>query len=191
MRLENTFDVPAPPESAWALLMDVPRVVPCMPGAELAETVDESHWKAKLEVRLGPIALTYAADVERTEVDEAARRIVLAANARELRGRGGAKATIESSLETTSGGTSVSVVTEITLSGTAAQFGGPVVKDVAAQLTREFAACLRQQLVVEPRASARGPGEPAPADSAVPRTKPISGFSLLVRALLSRLKQRR
>ena len=79
MRLENTFDVPAPPESAWALLMDVPRVVPCMPGAELAETVDESHWKAKLEVRLGPIALTYAADVERTEVDEAARRIVLEA----------------------------------------------------------------------------------------------------------------
>jgi len=33
MRLENAFDVPAPPEHAWRLLNDVPRVVPCMPGA--------------------------------------------------------------------------------------------------------------------------------------------------------------
>src|SRR5205814_8174227 len=46
MRLENTFDVPAPPERAWELLMDVPRVIPCMPGAELTETVDDATWKA-------------------------------------------------------------------------------------------------------------------------------------------------
>ena len=78
MRLENTFDVPAPPESAWALLIDVPRVVPCMPGAELAETVDESHWKAKLEVRLGPIALNRrkGAAIHTASDDRAANRSI-------------------------------------------------------------------------------------------------------------------
>ena len=48
MRLENSFDVPAPPEKAWELLMDVPRVIPCMPGAELTETIDEATWKATM-----------------------------------------------------------------------------------------------------------------------------------------------
>jgi carbon monoxide dehydrogenase subunit G len=177
MRLENSFEVAAPPERAWELLLDVPRVVPCMPGAELTETVDGSHWRAKLGVKLGPVALTFAADVERTEVDEASRRVVLATRARELRGRGGAQATIESSLAAGANGhTRVAVVTDLTLSGPAAQFGGPVVKDVAAQLTRQFAACLQTQLTSEPTAS------PVPA-------RPVGGLRLLLRALLARLRR--
>ena len=48
VRIDNSFDVAAPPEAAWELLMDVPRVIPCMPGAALTETVDEDHWKATI-----------------------------------------------------------------------------------------------------------------------------------------------
>jgi carbon monoxide dehydrogenase subunit G len=181
MRLENAFEVPAPPEQAWALLMDVPRVVPCMPGAELTETVDDTHWKAKVAVKLGPIALTFAADVERTEADEAARRVVLATRARELRGRGAAQATIESSLAPADGGgTQVSVVTDLSLSGAAAQFGGAVVKDVAAQLTRQFAECLQEQLA-----------EPAAASAVAAPRAPLSGLRLLLGALLARFRRLR
>ena len=93
MRIENTFTVAAPAEAAWDLLMDVPRVIPCMPGATLDEVVDESHWKATMQVKLGPIGLTFATDVERTETDEAAKRVVLKANARDVRNRGRAEAT--------------------------------------------------------------------------------------------------
>jgi len=57
MRLENSFDVPAGLEQSWRLLNDVPSVVPCLPGAELVEVVGENAWKAKLHVKLGPIAL--------------------------------------------------------------------------------------------------------------------------------------
>ena len=74
MRLENAFDVPASPADAWRLLNDVPSVVPCMPGAELVEVVDENAWKARLHVKLGPIALQFLADVAREETDEAAGR---------------------------------------------------------------------------------------------------------------------
>ncbi len=35
MKLENSFEVDAPPERAWDLLMDVPRIGPCRPGATL------------------------------------------------------------------------------------------------------------------------------------------------------------
>jgi hypothetical protein len=175
MRLENSFDVPASPEQAWALLLDVPRVVPCMPGAELTETVDETHWKAQVAVKLGPMSMTFAADVARERVDEEARSVVLSTKARELKGRGGATATITSTLEAFEGGTRVAVVTDLQLSGPAAQFGGPVVKTVAGRLTEQFAACLKGQLADEP-----APVEPA---------KPIGGFALFLRGLLARFRR--
>ena len=88
MRVENAFDVPASVDEAWRLLNDVPEIVPCMPGAELVEVVGDDAWKAKLHVRLGPIALQFLADVTREQVDETAHRAVLAVKARESKGRG-------------------------------------------------------------------------------------------------------
>ena len=104
MRIENSFEVPAAPDTAWALLTDVPRVVPCMPGAELERIVDESTWEVLQRVKLGPISLQFRSEVTRTEMNETDRRTVLSVNAKEMRGRGGAEATIESSLDPVEGG---------------------------------------------------------------------------------------
>jgi carbon monoxide dehydrogenase subunit G len=183
VKIENSFDVDAPPEAAWALLMDVPRVIPCMPGATLAETVDDDHWKAKLAVKLGPISLNFDADVTRETSDEQAHRAVLATNARESRGRGSAQATIESTLAAQNGGTRVDIVTDLTLTGPVAQYGRGMVQSVAGQLTSQFATCLQKQLA--PPADGGGPaaaGEappPAPAQEA----RPVSGLRLGFRAL--------
>jgi uncharacterized protein len=174
VRLENAFEVAAPPEAAWDLLNDVPRVIPCMPGAELVETVDDENWKARMRVKLGPISLSFLTDVSREEADEAGRRVRLAAKAREERGRGAASATIESSLTDAEGRTRVTTVTDLTLTGAAAQFGRGLVQDVAAQLLTSFAECLEGQLVADPAA-----GEaPAPA-----QPRPVSGLRLGVVAL--------
>jgi carbon monoxide dehydrogenase subunit G len=83
VKLENSFEVPASPEEAWALLMDVPRIIPCMPGGTLDEAVDAENWKATMAVKLGPISLSFKTDVKREESDEAARRAKLSARARE------------------------------------------------------------------------------------------------------------
>jgi uncharacterized protein len=146
MRLENSFDVPAPPDRAWRLLNDVPAVVPCMPGAELEETLGENAWKATLRVKLGPIALQFTADVTREQMDEQAGRVVLAVKAREVRNRGSAEATIESTLAAQDGGTRVAIVTELTLRGTVAQYGRGIVPDVARNLTAQFADCIASKL---------------------------------------------
>lgn len=170
MQLENSFEVAASRETAWNLLMDVPRVVPCMPGAQLTETVDDSNWKAKVSVKLGPIALQFAADVARTEVDVAANRVVLKTSARELRGRGGAQATIESRLtELGPSQTRVDVVTDLALSGSVAQYGRGLVQDVAGQMVGKFADCLQKQIV--------GSEEEA-RDAVEQASKPVSGLSL-------------
>jgi carbon monoxide dehydrogenase subunit G len=187
VKLENSFEVTGSPEAAWDLLMDVPRVIPCMPGAELVETVDESHWKAKMRVKLGPISLSFLTDVMREEVDEAGRRVVLAARAREERGRGAATATIESWLASAEGRTQVTTVTDLALTGKAAQFGRGLVQDVSAQLLESFADCLEQQLVTQPEglSVAAAALEPEPP-------RPVSGLSLgaaAMRNMLARHKR--
>jgi hypothetical protein len=173
MKIENSFEVPAPREEAWALLMDVPRVIPCMPGAELTETLDGDRWKAKVSVKLGPISLVFATDVARVSADEAAWTSTLSANAREVKGRGSARATIESRLADVDGGTRVEVVTDLSLTGPVAQYGRGMVADVAAQLTKQFADCLQQRL----SAPANEPAAP-PAQA-----RPVSGLRLGLGAL--------
>jgi uncharacterized protein len=176
MKLENSFEVPAPPEEAWELLMDVPRVIPCMPGAELTETVDDSTWKAKMTVKLGPMSFDFATDVKHEEADVDARRAKLSARARELRGRGGGQATIESTLTQVDGGTRVHIVTDMALSGAVAQYGRGMVQDVAAQLVDRFADCLRTQLVPAAEAPVTPAASPPPA-------QPVAGLSLALGAL--------
>jgi hypothetical protein len=184
VRIENSFEVDAPPEAAWALLMDVPRVVPCMPGATLDETVDDSTWKATMQVKLGPIGLVFATDVTRRDVDEAARRATLAAEAREVRNRGRAKATIESTIVPIERGSRVDLVTELALAGAVAQYGRGMIQDVSSRLVESFAECLRSQLAASPEV----------AEAAVAaRAKPVSGLSLFLGALaraVSRLFRR-
>ena len=181
MRIENAFDVPASVEQAWRLLNDVPAVVPCMPGGELVEVVGENAWKAKLHVKLGPIALQFLVDVTREETDEEGHRAVLAAKAREAKGRGSADATIESSLAATGEGTHVALVTELALRGPVAQYGRGVVADVATRLTAQFAECIAGKLDSAP---ASAPAEPAPDPA------PIGGLRLVLAALWRSLFRR-
>jgi carbon monoxide dehydrogenase subunit G len=179
MRVENSFEVPATRQAAWELLMDVPRVVPCMPGAELVETVSDGAWKANMNVKLGPIALVFATDITREAADETAGSVTLNARARETRGRGGAQAAIQSSLSEVPGGTRVDIVTELTLSGAVAQYGRGIVQDVSGQLVARFADCLKAQLATEGPEAAE-----AAAAATAEAARPVSGLSLGLGAVM-------
>ena len=47
MEFDNSFEVPLPPAQAWKLLLDVERIAPCMPGAELTEVVSKKPSRAR------------------------------------------------------------------------------------------------------------------------------------------------
>jgi len=177
MLIENTFEVSATPTAAWSLLSDVPRVVPCMPGASLERTIDGSTWEVLQRVKLGPISLQFRSEVRRTELDDRARHAVLAVKAREARGRGGAEATIQSDLTPTAAGTRVAIATELTLQGAVAQYGRPVIGSVAEELTRQFASCLEAMLEAE---------DAAPATK-TPAAKPVGGLRLFFASIWRRL----
>jgi carbon monoxide dehydrogenase subunit G len=189
MRLQNSFEVTAPVDAAWRLLNDVPRVLPCIPGAELVEIVSENAWKAKLHVKLGPISLQFLADVSREEIDERAGRVVLATRAREAKGRGSAEARIESAISSSGAGTTVDLFTDLELRGAVAQYGRIVVTDVASTLTRQFADCLARKLSEDaPATATAATARTNSADTATPA--PLNGLKLFLAAIWRSLLRR-
>jgi hypothetical protein len=139
-----------------------------------------------MHVKLGPIALQFATDVECTEADEEAQRAVLAAKAREVKGRGAAEATITSTLEPAGTGTRVTIATDLTLRGAVAQYGRGIVADVSNQLVKRFADCLAAKLQESGSDASDASDAPAVPDEARP-VEAVGGFGLAFSALWNRL----
>jgi carbon monoxide dehydrogenase subunit G len=180
MELSNSFEVPLPPEQAWPLLLDVPKIAPCMPGAELTEIVDAETFKGRISVRLGPVALTFAGIVKIEAIDGAPYKARVRAQGTDAKGRGGANAAAEFHLEPSATGSKVFVHTNLVLSGAVAQYarGAGIVQATAAQLMNEFAAALNAHLVRGTEAPRAGSGENW---AVAPPAKPISGVGLMAR----------
>ena len=199
MEFDNTFEVPLPPAEAWPVLMDIQRIAPCMPGAQLTEVVDERTYKGNIGVRLGPVALTFAGLVKFEEIDNANRTARVKAQGTDAKGRGGANAAAAFRLEPAGAGSKVLVHTDLTLSGAVAQYGRGVgmIQATAAQLMKQFADNLKKQLAAAPApasapaaapASVAAPAatvspQPAAPQSPPPAAAPISGFSLMARVI--------
>lgn len=160
MKLENSFVVPADADRVWSYLLDVERVAPCMPGGEITETIDERTWRGKVSVKLGPVSMAFQGTLSMDEVDEGNRRVVMKGQGAEARGRGNVSATITSTVSDGAEGTSVEVITDLTISGAAAQYGRGMIGDISERFTREFAECLSRNLTAEEEA-AGGAGQEA------------------------------
>lgn len=169
MELTNEFVVGIGVKEAWALLTDVERIAPCMPGAELQE-VEGDDYKGVVKVKVGPITAQYKGKANFVERDEP-HRAVLRAEGRDTRGQGNASATITASLAPEGDGTRVSVVTDLTITGRAAQFGRGVLADVSSKLMGQFVECLETSLLAgDGGASGEGPAGATDAAQAVGAT---------------------
>jgi carbon monoxide dehydrogenase subunit G len=180
--IENSFDVSAPIDHVWSYLQDIEKVVPCMPGAELTETIDESNWRGKVTIKLGPVSMAFAGKVTLEELDEVGHRAVLKASGMEQRGKGAASATITSTLEPGTEGTRVQIVQDLKVSGQAAQFSRGMMQDVSNKLTQQFADCLQENMQAEEEAGTGA--EPAPMVAANPVRGVRLGLGALWRAIV-------
>jgi carbon monoxide dehydrogenase subunit G len=161
MRIDTGFAISRPPAEAYALLLDLERVAPCFPGAELVGYLPDGGREVRVTVRLGPMRLAYEGEVRIDERDDAARRAVMTGSAREARGGGSASARIAMRVETSETGSRVVAEADVDLSGRAAQMGKGIVEDVARRLVGDMAGCLEAGLAAQsPRKGAPAPGEP-------------------------------
>ena len=138
MLIENEFNVAAPVDFLWSYLLDVEKIAPCMPGAELTEVVDDKNWKGKLNAKFGPVSMSFAGTVTIESRDDAAHRVVLSAKGMEQKGKGAANAKVTSWLEPgpSDGVTTVKMEADITLTGAAAQLSRGLLPEISKKLTQ-------------------------------------------------------
>jgi uncharacterized protein len=177
MQLENSFTIDAPIEKAWAALNTPETVAPCFPGATLTEYEGDS-FSGTVKVKLGPISLTYKGKGVYKERDDTAHRVVIDATGRDSRGNGTAEATVTGSMKADGPDrTSVTMVTEMKITGRPAQFGRGVISDVADKIIGQFASCVASKLQSQEQVAA--PTEEAAAEGGesaqVPATVPAAG----------------
>ncbi|HEY0632599.1 MAG TPA: SRPBCC family protein [Thermoleophilaceae bacterium] len=176
MEFENTFTVKAPVDEVYAALLDLERVTPAMPGAQVLEKTGDESYKVAIKVKLGPVSMTYRGDVKVVEQDPEAHSAVLDVKAREARGQGSANATVTTSLAEEGGETHGKLVANVQLSGKAAAMSRGVIDDVSKRLVATFAENLEGIVGApdEPQPDAPSPSRPSPPADDGLRVAPIA-----------------
>jgi carbon monoxide dehydrogenase subunit G len=188
MKLEQSFTVEAPVAVVWSALIDVQRVAPCLPGAEITEAGEDGSYSGSFTVKLGPTTAAYRGTLKLESIDEASRTATMSAKGTDKRGQGGATATIVSTMREEGAATTVDVVTDFTITGRLARFGrSGMIEDISRRLLRDFASCLQATLAdegagaAEPAAAppaavppAAAPGGAPPADAAPAAVPPAA-----------------
>ena len=169
MKIENSFHVPASLEASWQIVTDVPSLVACMPGAELTETSPDGAYRGVARVKIGPVQLQFNGEARLYDVDPRAHTMKVRSRASDAKGRGSVASEMAFALAGEGERTRVDVLTDLTLTGAVAQYGrgAGLIKEVANQFTKDFAANLEKMVLTKTRSEA----------------KPISGVRLLLGAL--------
>jgi carbon monoxide dehydrogenase subunit G len=215
MQIENSFEVAAPPDEVYKFLLDVHRVVSCVPGAELAEVVDADTFKGRVKIKVGPVTVAYAGTARIVDRDEATRAATLQGEGRETTGPGSAKASSRMTVHEDGAGSKVVLQTDFTVAGRVAQFGRGLMEDVSRSLVNQMATCIKSQLETtaapaataaaeapagtpaetaagEPPTAAPGPGATTPAAAPAappPANAPVNALALFWQVLVARIKR--
>jgi carbon monoxide dehydrogenase subunit G len=203
MNLEQSFTVAAPVAQVWEALIDVERVAPCLPGAEITGHDDAGSYQGTFVVKLGPTTANYRGTLKMESLDEATHTAVMSAKGTDKRGQGGASATITSTMREEGAATRVEVNTDFTITGRLARFGrGGMIEDISKRMLRDFGDCLQQTLAQDSPEEAAAPapavsGSPTPHQAPSPATpppppapvKPVNGLALFFSVLLERIKR--
>jgi carbon monoxide dehydrogenase subunit G len=174
MQIDETFRVDVPVDEAWKILLDLERLAPCMPGAQLQE-VEGDEYRGVVKVKVGPITAQYKGTAKFESVDADTHTAILVASGRDTRGQGNASATIELTLLAEGDGTRVDVDTDLSITGKVAQFGRGVIADVSAKLLAQFVENLERDVLArdvvdltEPDAAADTDEATDPGDEDIP-----------------------
>ena len=192
MKIENSFRVDLPLESAWATLTDVPSLVPCMPGAQLLAIEDERNFRGQVAVKLGPITVVFRGRAKVVELDAVHHLVRASASGTEASGRGSAQAEVAFQLTPDDGGTRVDIVSNVMLAGAVAQYGRAqgVIADVSQVIVNSFANNLSERIAAT-NSSAVAPVSSANVSPVV--TPAISIFTLIgavIQRWFARFKER-
>lgn len=149
MEINNSFEVKAPIDVAWATLTDLARIAPCLPGATLT-SIEGDVYKGHVTVKVGPIVAKFGGQAIFQERNDTAHRAVLKGEGRDSTGKGNASAIITAQLEVVDADTTrCTVNTDLTITGKIAQFGRGALADVSDKLLKQFVVNLESTVLTQ------------------------------------------
>jgi carbon monoxide dehydrogenase subunit G len=170
MDLNHQFTVAVPVEDAWRILTDVERIAPCLPGAQLLEIEGETY-RGVVKVKVGPIQAQFKGQAIFIERNDIAHKVVLKGEGRDTTGKGNAAAVITAEMTAVDAtSTSVTVNTDLSVTGKVAQFGRGAMADISDKLLAAFVVNLNTLIAEQPATAAPASTEPTPAPTDGVRT---------------------
>lgn len=180
VKLDKRYPLEVDAERAWQVLRDVKAVARCMPGAEITEQIDATHYKGTVKVKVGPANAAFGGDIEVKQLDEAAHRLQLFGKGAD---RGGSSASMDLTATVEPGETPASSVlvgqAAVVVNGKFAQFGGRMMTQVSDMLLAQFVDNFRAAAAALPgpeAAPASAAEAPAPAPQAA---REINGLAIV------------
>ena len=144
--ITDTFRVATPIDNTWNTLLDIERIAPCLPGAQLQE-IEGDEFRGIVKVKVGPITAQYKGAAKLALVDPQTRTIKIDASGRDTRGQGNASALITVTMVDDNGGTKVAIDTELNVTGKVAQFGRGVMSEVSGKILKQFVENLERDVL--------------------------------------------
>ncbi len=174
--ITDSFRVDTPVAITWNTLLDIERIAPCMPGAQLQE-IEGDEFRGIVKVKVGPITAQYKGTAKLDTVDESTHTIKIDASGRDTRGQGNASAMITVVMRDDNGGTVVDIDTELNITGKVAQFGrGGMLVEVSSKILKQFVENLEHDVLSQAGNSQDGDSNAGP-DSDQPQGAPAPDVS--------------
>lgn len=181
VNLDKTFPLPCSPEAGWEVLKNVEAVAKCMPGAELTEQLDATHYKGTVTVKVGPATMSFRGELDVKDIDPAARSLRLVGKGTDRTGSSGASMELRAKIDASESGSALVGSSEVSVSGKAASFGGRMMNAVADQVLKQFAANFAEAASAsqaprsDPRDRRTAPPEPSQRSFAAGKTATAVG----------------
>jgi carbon monoxide dehydrogenase subunit G len=179
IELRNSFVLDMPQQQAWALLTDIEKIAPCVPGVQLT-AVEGEEYKGKVKIKLGPITAEYAGSATIKQQNDSAHQLLVEGKGRDIRGQGTAGVLVTMTVAPDGVGSKVDVMTDVQVTGKVASLGRSVMHDVARRLIDQFVTNLGK-LAIEPAVQASGAARdtvavaaPPEAQSTLPKTDAVA-----------------
>jgi len=185
VKLEKTFAISAPAAHAWRLLQDIKAVAECMPGAQIVEQVDDTHYKGQVKMRVGPASATFNGELEVKSLDANDRKMQMVGKGTDVSGASAAEMNLTAQVRDKGGDQCELVgVSNVSVSGKLANFGGRMMTQVSDQILKQFGENFATRVI----ALGEGAAAEQAAAAVAKQPKELNGLALIWHALLGFLR---
>lgn len=168
--LDKNYPVAAGLDAGWAVLSNMHELATCMPGAQITEEIDATHYKGSVRVKVGPAVAAFSGTIEVLTLDPATRTLKMMGKGADKSGSSASMALTAKLVAAEDGNSTLEGHAEVIVNGKFAQFGGRMMTSVSDMILMQFAEVFSQkaQALQGAAASAEGTGAASAAVFSAP-----------------------